>query len=86
MSTTGLVRCGIGVDNNGVLAGKRLWRMSKSAWLRTFDECLREPDESHLIRATVVVRLPPGAGGLAVVPELTERMRDARQPSRSSCG
>ena len=25
----GLARCGIGVDNNGVLAGKRLWRMSK---------------------------------------------------------
>jgi len=23
----GLARCGIGVDNNGVLAGKRLWRM-----------------------------------------------------------
>ena len=35
----GLERCGIGVDNNGVLAGKRLWRMSKAAWLRTFDEC-----------------------------------------------
>ena len=33
----GLVRCGIGIDNNGVLAGNRLWRMSKDAWLRTFD-------------------------------------------------
>ncbi|MGH2886015.1 MAG: DUF294 nucleotidyltransferase-like domain-containing protein, partial [Solirubrobacteraceae bacterium] len=49
----GLVRCGIGVDNNGVLAGNRQWRMSKEAWLQTFDGCLREPDESHLIRATV---------------------------------
>ena len=39
----GLVRCGIGVDNNGVMAGKRLWRMSKSDWLRTFDECLQIP-------------------------------------------
>jgi CBS domain-containing protein len=59
----GLARCGIGVDNNGVLAGKRLWRMSKEAWLRTFAECLTEPDESHLIR----------------VAELTEYIRDARR-------
>ena len=58
----GLARCGIGVDNNGVLAGNRLWRMSKDAWLRTFDECLREPDESHLIRATVAFDFRPSAG------------------------
>jgi CBS domain-containing protein len=75
----GLARCGIGVDNNGVLAGKRLWRMSKSDWLRTFDECLREPDESHLIRATVSFDFRPAAGGLAVAAELTGRMRAARQ-------
>ena len=75
----GLARCGIGVDNNGVLAGKRLWRMSKSAWLRTFDECLEIPDESHLIRATVAFDFRPAAGGLVVTPELTERMRAARQ-------
>ena len=53
----GLARCGVGIDNNGVLAGDRRWRMSKSAWLATFDECLRVPDESHLIRATVAVGL-----------------------------
>ncbi|MBV8991764.1 MAG: CBS domain-containing protein, partial [Solirubrobacterales bacterium] len=75
----GLARCGIGVDNNGVLAGKRLWRMSKAAWLQTFDECLRIPDESHLIRATVAFDFRPSAGGLAVVAELTDRMRAARQ-------
>ncbi|MBV9048896.1 MAG: CBS domain-containing protein [Solirubrobacterales bacterium] len=74
----GLARCGIGVDNNGVLAGKRLWRMSKVAWLQTFDECLRIPDESHLIRATVAFDFRPSAGGLAVVAELTDRMRAAR--------
>ena len=55
----GLARCGIGVDNNGVLAGNRLWRMSKSDWLQTFDECLRRarrvaPDPRH-----GGVRLPP---------------------------
>ena len=32
----GLVRCGIGVDNNGVLARNRQWRMSKDDWLKTF--------------------------------------------------
>ena len=31
-------------------------------WLRTFDECLTEPDESHLIRAIGGVRLPPSGG------------------------
>ncbi len=75
----GLARCGIGVDNNGVLAGKRLWRMSKSEWLRTFDECLEIPDESHLIRASVAFDFRPAAGGLVVTPELTERIRAARE-------
>jgi CBS domain-containing protein len=74
----GLVRCGIGLDNNGVLAGKRLWRMSKTDWLRTFDECLREPSESHLIRATVAFDFRPAAGGLNIAAELTQRIRTAR--------
>jgi CBS domain-containing protein len=75
----GLARCGIGVDNNGVLAGKRLWRMSKSAWLRTFDECLTTPDESHLIRATVSFDFRPSAGGLSITAQLTDKIREARQ-------
>jgi CBS domain-containing protein len=75
----GLAKCGIGVDNNGVLAGKRLWRMSKRDWLGTFDECLTTPDESHLIRATVSFDFRPAAGGLALAADLTERMRAARQ-------
>jgi CBS domain-containing protein len=75
----GLARCGIGVDNNGVLAGKRLWRMSKDSWLRTFAECLTEPDESHLIRASVAFDFRPSAGGLLLVSELAEYIRDARR-------
>lgn len=75
----GLARCGIGVDNNGVLAGRRLWRMSKGAWLRTFDECLRIPDESHLIRATVAFDFRPAAGGLAIAGDLTGKIRSARE-------
>lgn len=75
----GLARCGIGIDNNGVLASKRLWRMSKTAWVRTFEECFREPDESHLLRATVAFDFRQAAGGLAVASELTARVRAARE-------
>jgi CBS domain-containing protein len=74
----GLVRCGIGLDNNGVLAGNRQWRMSTHKWLETFEESMREPDESHLIRATVAFDFRSSAGGLIVAPQLTERMRKAR--------
>jgi CBS domain-containing protein len=53
--------------------------MSKAEWVRTFDECLTEPDESHLIRATVAFDFRPAAGGLTIAAELTARMRAARQ-------
>jgi CBS domain-containing protein len=75
----GLVRCGIGLDNNGVLAGNRQWRMSKRDWLTTFDASMREPDESHLIRATVAFDFRSSAGGLTIAPEMTERVRSARR-------
>jgi len=89
----GLARCGIGRDNNGVLAGKPLWRMSKADWIRTFDECLRIPDESHLIRATVAFDFRGAAGGLAITAELIETIRSARGHhdfmrlmARTACG
>jgi CBS domain-containing protein len=75
----GLASCGIGVDHNGVLARERRWRMSRHDWLRTFDECLTEPDESHLVRASVAFDFRPAAGGLAMAAELTARMRAARE-------
>jgi CBS domain-containing protein len=75
----GLERCGIGLDNNGVLAGNRLWRMPKARWLRTFTECFDEPDESHLVRATVAFDFRPTAGGLSLSAELTARIRRARE-------
>jgi CBS domain-containing protein len=74
----GLVKCGIGVVNNGVLARNRQWRMSKAAWLRTFDESLWQPGESALIRAAVSFDFRSTAGGLIVAPELAERIRAAR--------
>ncbi|HEY8626285.1 MAG TPA: putative nucleotidyltransferase substrate binding domain-containing protein [Solirubrobacteraceae bacterium] len=75
----GLARCGIGIDNNGVLAGNRTWRMSKSDWLQTFHECLEQPDESHLIRASVAFDFRAVAGGLSLTAELTSRIRAARE-------
>ncbi|MGH2871441.1 MAG: putative nucleotidyltransferase substrate binding domain-containing protein [Solirubrobacteraceae bacterium] len=74
----GLERAGLGLDNNGVLARDRRWRMTKQAWIRTFDDCLRTPDESHLIRATVAFDFRSVAGALSVTPELTSRIRTAR--------
>jgi CBS domain-containing protein len=75
----GLARCGIGVDDNGVLARNRLWRMSRGDWLGTFDECLQIPDESHLIRATVAFDFRTAGGSLSITAALSERMRGARQ-------
>lgn len=75
----GLELCGIGIDNNGVMARNQRWRMSKPDWLRTFDECLTQPDESHLVRATVAFDFRPAAGGLAVVSDLSARIRAARE-------
>ena len=75
----GLARCGFGVDNNDVLAGNRLWRMSKADWIATFDDCLRAPSESRLIRASVAFDFRAAAGGLAVTAALTERIRAARE-------
>lgn len=75
----GLARCGFGVDNNDVLAGNRLWRMSKADWIATFDECLRVPSESRLIRASVAFDFRPCAGGLAVTAALNARIRAARE-------
>jgi CBS domain-containing protein len=76
---TGLASCGIGIDNNGVLARDRRWRMSRGEWLRTFEECLTEPDESHLVRASVAFDFRPAAGGLALAPELSAQVRAARE-------
>jgi CBS domain-containing protein len=52
--------------------------MSKGAWVRTFSECLEQPDESHLIRATVGFDFRPTAGGLALAADLSARIRGAR--------
>jgi CBS domain-containing protein len=74
----GLVRCGFGEDANEVLAGSRLWRMSRSHWLRVFEECLESPDRSHLIRGTVAFDFRHAAGGLEIVSPLVAILRGAK--------
>jgi CBS domain-containing protein len=73
----GLERCGFVPDLNGVLARNRLWRMGESAWIKVFRDCLTEPDNSHLIRATVSFDFRHGSGGLEVVPPLIAVIREA---------
>lgn len=75
----GLVRCGLGLDHNDVLAGNRQWRMSRAGWVQTFRDCLRTPDESGLIRASVAFDFRTAAGGLSIAPALTAEIRDARE-------
>jgi CBS domain-containing protein len=73
----GLERCGFLPDLNGVLARNERWRMHESAWIKVFRDCLLEPDNSHLIRATVSFDFRHGSGGLEIVPPLLAVIREA---------
>jgi CBS domain-containing protein len=73
----GLERCGFLPDANGVLARNAPWRMGESAWVTVFRDCLREPDNSHLIRATVSFDFRQTNGGLDIVAPLLAVIREA---------
>jgi len=73
----GLERCGFLPDLNGVLARNAPWRMGESAWVTVFRDCLREPDNSHLIRATVSFDFRQTDGGLEIVAPLLAVIRQA---------
>jgi CBS domain-containing protein len=73
----GLERCGFLPDLNGVLARNPQWRMSESRWVRVFRDCLVEPDNSHLIRATVSFDFRAGKGGLDIVAPLVAVIRES---------
>ena len=75
----GLERIGVKPDANGVLASSRRWRMSRSEWLRVFEECFTSPDRSHLIRATVAFDFRHVGGGLEIVQPLVGVLREARR-------
>ena len=75
----GLAACGFGADKAEVLARNHLWRMSRSDWVRVFNECLEQPDRSHLVRAAVSFDFRHVWGGLEIVPPLVEIERSAHQ-------
>jgi CBS domain-containing protein len=75
----GLARSGLGEDNAGVLARDPRWRMSQSRWRDVFEECLKHPDRSHLVRAAVSFDFRHVGGGLDIVPPLAAVVRDARR-------
>jgi CBS domain-containing protein len=75
----GLARCGLGEDSADVLARDPRWRMSQGAWRAVFEECLRHPDRSHLVRAAVSFDFRHVGGGLDVVPPLAAVVREARR-------
>ena len=78
----GLARCRWPPDPNHVLAESSLWRMSESAWIRTFEDCLVSPDRSHLMRANVAFDFRQIAGGLAVHAAARRRAPPRRGPPR----
>lgn len=75
----GLARCGFGDDPAGVLARDPRWRMSESEWLRTFEDCLVQPDRSGLVRAAIAFDFRHVAGGLPVVSPLVAVLQRARE-------
>jgi CBS domain-containing protein len=75
----GLARCGFGPDAAEVVARDRRWRMSASAWVTVFRECLETPDRSHLVRAAVSFDFRHALGGLEIVPPLVDILRTANQ-------
>jgi CBS domain-containing protein len=74
----GLALCGFGADNAEVLARNPLWRMAASRWVAVLEECLEQPDRSHLVRAVVSFDFRHVGGGLEIVPPLVEVLRHAR--------
>jgi len=75
----GLARCGFGIDAGDVLARDHRWRMSASAWIRVFQECLETPGPSQLVRAAVSFDFRHVMGGLEVVPPLVGILQTARR-------
>jgi CBS domain-containing protein len=51
--------------------------MSDAQWVQVFRDCLTEPDNSHLIRATVSFDFRAGKGGLEIVAPLVAVIRES---------
>ena len=73
----GLARCGFSLDESGVLASDRHWRLTQSGWLEVFSRCLELWDWHHLLRASIAFDFRQVAGDLSVIAPLTELLRQA---------
>jgi len=73
----GLARCGFSLDESGVLARDRHWRLTQSAWLAVFSRCLEVWDWKHLLRASIAFDFRQVAGDLSVIAPLTDLLRQA---------
>jgi len=68
-----------GIDAGDVLARDHRWRMSASAWIRVFQECLENPGPSQLVRAAVSFDFRHVMGGLNLVSPLVGILQTARR-------
>jgi CBS domain-containing protein len=73
----GLVRCGFSLDESGVLASDRHWRLTQSGWLEVFSRCLMVWDWKNLLRASIAFDFRQVAGDLAIVAPLSDLLRKA---------
>ena len=82
----GLGRCGFEADTHGVLARSDEWRMSASAWVGVFRDCLEGADNCRLLRAAVAFDFRHVCGDLSIVPRLEEVMSETPQHPRFKAG
>ena len=77
----GLRRCGFSLDPHGTVARNWQWRLPLSMWCKVFSRSLEGTDLDRLARASVAFDFRQVAGDLAVVPPLTDIIREAPRAS-----
>jgi CBS domain-containing protein len=82
----GLAKCGFPADPHGVLAANPKWRRSQSQWIAVFSDSLRGWDSERLIRAAIAFDFRHVVGDLAIVPLLTDIIREAPKHVRFLSG
>ena len=75
----GLARCGFRLDESGVLAQDKRWRMSRTAWIKVFSTCIDTWTWREVMRASISFDFRHVAGDLSIVRPLAEVMREAPQ-------
>jgi CBS domain-containing protein len=75
----GLQRCGFMMDDSGVLARDRHWRLSKSQWVGVLTDTFEVWDLKHTIWASVAFDFRRVTGDLDVVAPLIDVLLQARE-------